>query len=76
MSLQPFDDCCDFEDREDLRGGADECEEFEPEICPACGEQTLFPAGSEMYGTDRDGRRGVRVYYTICAECGYEGESQ
>ena len=47
----------------------------EPVECPECHEQTLFPNGSEMYGTDRDGNRGVRLYYTLCAECGYEGES-
>jgi len=47
----------------------------EPEVCPECKEQTLFPNGKEMYGTDRDGRRGVPLYYHICSECGYEGES-
>ena len=47
----------------------------EPEECPECGEQTVFPNGSEMYGTDADGRRGVKLYYHLCSECGYEGES-
>lgn len=67
----PFEDY----DYEDLRGGADEGEEFEPQVCPECGEQTLFPAGSEMDGTDADGRRGRKLYYSTCAECGYEGAS-
>ncbi len=47
----------------------------DPAECPECGEYTLFPAGSEMYGSDRDGRRGVKMYHHTCAECGYEGSS-
>lgn len=68
--------CHDFDEyEEDLRGGADEYEIEEPGICPACNEQTLFPAGSENYGTDADGRRGKKLYYFTCAECGHECES-
>jgi len=47
----------------------------DPEVCPECGEQSFFPSGSEMYGTDRDGNRGVKLYYFTCAECGYEDSS-
>ena len=47
----------------------------EPEECPECGEQALFPADSENYGEDRDGRRGVKLYHFTCAECGCDCES-
>ena len=47
----------------------------EPEECPECGERAMFPAGSENYGSDRDGRRGQKLYYFTCAECGYEDSS-
>ena len=59
-----------------LERGGDDYDVPEPGICPECGEQTLFPNGSEIEFTDRDGRRGVRVFYNICAECGYEGEAK
>ncbi len=69
-------DCLDcFDDDARYDSGGDEYEIQEPLTCPECGEWSLFPNGSEMEFTDRDGRRGVRVYYTICSECGYEGES-
>ena len=47
----------------------------EPEECPECGEQAMFPAGSENDGSDRDGRRGQKLYYFTCAECGFEDSS-
>ena len=45
----------------------------EPIECPACGDMTLFPCGSESYGADRDGRRGIKVTNYVCSECGWEG---
>jgi rubredoxin len=54
----------------------EECYDIpDPQDCPECGQQTLFPNGSEMENTDADGRRGIRVYYSICSECGFEGAS-
>jgi len=58
-----------------MDSGGDEYDIQEPLTCPECGEWSLFPNGSEIEFSDADGRRGVRVYYTICSECGYEGES-
>ena len=45
----------------------------EPGECPDCGKLTLHSGGSEMYGADRDGRRGIKIYTFGCSECGYEG---
>ncbi len=42
----------------------------EPSECPACGELTLFPSGTDNYGADLDGRRGRTVYIHTCSECG------
>ena len=54
----------------------EECYDIpEPATCPECENDSLFPSGSENYGTDRDGNRGVKLYYSLCSECGYEGES-
>jgi hypothetical protein len=56
-----------------LEKGGDDYDIPEPQVCPECGEWSLFPNGSEMENTDADGRRGIRVYYSICSECGFEG---
>ena len=68
MSRAETIDCYNFSDSElyDIP---------EPEECPECGEQSFFPSGSEMYGTDRDGNRGVKLYYYTCSECGFEDGS-
>jgi hypothetical protein len=64
----------DFDDAMYDSGG-DEVPDFEPGECPECGEWSLFPNGSCMENTDADGRRGIRVYYSVCSECGFEGAS-
>jgi len=69
-----FDHDYDFDDAMYDKGG-DEYDVQEPRECPNCGEWSLFPNGICMENTDADGRRGIKVYYTICLECGYEDPS-
>jgi len=38
---------------------------------PDC-DGSMFPAGVENYGADRDGRRGIKYQVYICNECGKE----
>ena len=42
--------------------------------CEQCGG-ILAPNGSDNYGSDRDGRRGRKLYYYQCNSCGEEHES-
>ena len=40
--------------------------------CPVCHEGDMIYAGFEMYGTDRDGNRGVPLTHFACTACGHE----
>lgn len=70
-------DCIEEMERMDkhdlfMESGGDDGQLFpdDPDVCPECGG-VMRLVWDNNYGSDADGRRGIRVEWLECRTCGY-----
>jgi len=59
----------------DEMGADDGKDAHDPEVCPECGGH-MREITDNNYGSDADGRRGMKVRWLECARCEYVPKEQ